>query len=63
MLSVHTLDLDSGTPFPSLPGIYLHSLKSKLKSISSPQHTDLSFYQSITSNACIYCVCVCGVVL
>jgi len=68
----NTLDLCSGTPFLSLSGIRLHSLllSPNWKPISSPLHhdTDLSFYQSITSNACIcsvcvfvVCVCVCSV--
>ena len=53
--------LCSGTPFLSLSGICLHSLlwSQNWKPISSPLHTDLSFYQSITSNACICSVCVC----
>ena len=57
----NTLDLCSGTPFLSLSGIRLHSLllSQNWKHISSPLHTDLSFYQSITSNACICSVCVC----
>ena len=57
----NTLDLCSGTPFLSLSGIHLHSLhlSQNWKHISFPLHTDLSFYQSITSNACICSVCVC----
>ena len=33
-------------------------LSVRRKPISSPLHTDLSFYQSITSNACICCGCL-----
>ena len=62
----NVLGLCSGTPFLSLSGIRLHSLlwSQNWKPISSPLHTDLSFYQSITSNACICsaCVCVCACV-
>ena len=59
----NTLDLCSGTPFLSLSGIRLHSLllSQNRKPICSVIYTDLSFYQSITSNACICSVCVCGV--
>ena len=34
-------------------------LSQNWKPISPPLHTDLSFYQSITSNACVCSVCVC----
>ena len=64
----NTLDLCSGTHYLSLSGIRLHSLllSQNWKLISSPLQTDLSFYQSITRNACIcsecVCVCVCACV-
>ena len=34
-------------------------LSQNWKPVSSPLHTDLSFYLSITSKVCICCVCVC----
>ena len=61
--SFNTSDLWFGTLFLSLPGIHLHSLKSKLKAhlISSAYWSVLFFscYQPTTSNACIWCVCMC----